>query len=63
MWKLESDTGKSQIKMVHEWVMGNPVKSACVMADGLHVATGTFDGYVVMWDIKVPKLDREKVSY
>ena len=42
-----------EIKMVREYRTDSPVKSACVMVDEAHVCTGSFDGSVSMWDIKV----------
>jgi hypothetical protein len=41
------------IKMVFESVADSPVKSLCMMADGVHVCAGSFDGSVFMWDIQV----------
>ena len=54
VWKLETkESLPSQIALIHEWPMKSAVKSMCVMADGLHVCSGAFDGSVAMWDIKV----------
>lgn len=44
---------RNVVKMVHEWHTDSPVMSACVMADGIHVCTGSFNGSVSMWDVQV----------
>jgi WD40 repeat protein len=44
---------QKELKMVGEWHTDSPVKSLCVMADGVHVCSGSFDGSVHMWDIQV----------
>ena len=44
---------EKEIKMVYEHRTDSPVKSACVMADGAHMCTGSFDGSLFMWDIQV----------
>ena len=42
-----------EIEMVYEYLTDSPVKSACMMADGVHVCTGSFDGSLFMWNIQV----------
>lgn len=53
VWKLEN----GEIKLVHEWQASLPVKSACMMADGMHVCTGSFDGSMFMWEVQVIPLN------
>jgi hypothetical protein len=50
VWEM---AGEKEIIMVYEWQADSPVKSACLMADGVHMCTGLFDGSVLMWDIRV----------
>ena len=44
---------EKEIKMVYEHRTESPVKSACVMADGAHMCTGSFDGSLFKWNIQV----------
>lgn len=54
VWRMQSDDTKAyEIKLVHEITMSSPPKSACMMADGVHVCAGAFDGSVFMWDTEV----------
>jgi hypothetical protein len=39
--------------MAGERQVDSPVKSMCVMKDVTHLCTGSFDGSIAMWNIKV----------
>ncbi len=53
-WKLNvKSDGEVEIEIGSKWESGSPIKCACLMSDGSHICTGSFDGEISMWNIQV----------